>query len=448
MADREGKADAQPYHLVLLARDWTGYQNLCRIVTDAHLDGYYYKPRIDREYLARHARGPDRPVGLPQRRDPARARGGRLGARARLAGEYRDILGPGQLLPRAAGPRAAASSGACNEQLLRPRARRWASPWWPQRPALRPSAQAEAHDVLLCIGTASNLDTPNRMRFESRGVLPQDRPPRWRRSSRSVPEALTNTRRDRRDVRRDAAPRAAAPPALPGARRATRSRPGCAPSASAAWPRALRHRDTRSSANGSTTSWASSCRMGYAGYFLIVADFTRFAREQGIATTCRGSAPGVDRDLHAGHHAGRSDQLRPALRALPQPRPRDDARHRHGLRGQPAGRGHRLRHPQVRRRPRGPDHHLRHDAGPGRHPRRGPRPGHRLRRGRPHRQGRAQPARASSSTRPLEQAHRPAGPCTTATRRSTADRPARSRSRGSPATPPPTPPAWSSAASR
>ena len=32
--------------------------------------------------------------------------------------------------------------------------------------------------------------------------------------------------------------------------------------------------------------------MGYAGYFLIVADFTRFAREQGIMTTCRGSAPG------------------------------------------------------------------------------------------------------------------------------------------------------------
>ena len=33
--------------------------------------------------------------------------------------------------------------------------------------------------------------------------------------------------------------------------------------------------------------------MGYAGYFLIVADFVRFAREQGIATTCRGSAPGL-----------------------------------------------------------------------------------------------------------------------------------------------------------
>jgi DNA polymerase-3 subunit alpha len=33
-------------------------------------------------------------------------------------------------------------------------------------------------------------------------------------------------------------------------------------------------------------------KMGYAAYFLIVADFVRFAREQGIATTCRGSAPG------------------------------------------------------------------------------------------------------------------------------------------------------------
>src|SRR5690606_1144010 len=44
MADRDGKADAQPFHLILLASDLTGYRNLCRLVTDAHLDGYYYKP--------------------------------------------------------------------------------------------------------------------------------------------------------------------------------------------------------------------------------------------------------------------------------------------------------------------------------------------------------------------------------------------------------------------
>ena len=43
--------------LVLLAKDWTGYQNLCRLVTDAHIDGYYYKPRIDKEHLAKYSEG-------------------------------------------------------------------------------------------------------------------------------------------------------------------------------------------------------------------------------------------------------------------------------------------------------------------------------------------------------------------------------------------------------
>ena len=55
--DKEGKADSQPYHLVLLAQTWEGYQNLCRLITDAHLDGYYYKPRIDHERLAKHSKG-------------------------------------------------------------------------------------------------------------------------------------------------------------------------------------------------------------------------------------------------------------------------------------------------------------------------------------------------------------------------------------------------------
>ena len=57
MRDKEGKADSQPFHLVLLAENWEGYQNLCRLITDAHLDGYYYKPRIDHEHLAKYSKG-------------------------------------------------------------------------------------------------------------------------------------------------------------------------------------------------------------------------------------------------------------------------------------------------------------------------------------------------------------------------------------------------------
>jgi len=45
------------YHLVLLCRNQTGYRNLIQIVTRAHLEGFYYKPRIDKEFLAEHTSG-------------------------------------------------------------------------------------------------------------------------------------------------------------------------------------------------------------------------------------------------------------------------------------------------------------------------------------------------------------------------------------------------------
>ena len=52
--DKEGKVDTDPYHLVLLAKNETGYKNLMKLVTHAHLEGYYYKPRIDWEILTKY----------------------------------------------------------------------------------------------------------------------------------------------------------------------------------------------------------------------------------------------------------------------------------------------------------------------------------------------------------------------------------------------------------
>src|SRR4051812_16244017 len=57
MTLKEGKADADYYHMVLLAKNDVGYRNLLALTTAAHLDGYYYKPRIDKELLAKHAEG-------------------------------------------------------------------------------------------------------------------------------------------------------------------------------------------------------------------------------------------------------------------------------------------------------------------------------------------------------------------------------------------------------
>ena len=54
---KEGKRDSKPFHLVLLAKNKIGYRNLLKLVSVANLEGFYYRPRIDRELLAEHAEG-------------------------------------------------------------------------------------------------------------------------------------------------------------------------------------------------------------------------------------------------------------------------------------------------------------------------------------------------------------------------------------------------------
>jgi DNA polymerase-3 subunit alpha len=57
MTQKDVKRDTKPFHLILLAESQTGYHNLMQIATAAQLEGFYYKPRVDKEYLAAHAEG-------------------------------------------------------------------------------------------------------------------------------------------------------------------------------------------------------------------------------------------------------------------------------------------------------------------------------------------------------------------------------------------------------
>ena len=57
MQDRDPKLDRSSYHLLLLAENETGYKNLLKISSAAQLDGFYYYPRIDRDFLAAHSEG-------------------------------------------------------------------------------------------------------------------------------------------------------------------------------------------------------------------------------------------------------------------------------------------------------------------------------------------------------------------------------------------------------
>ncbi|HEX5825385.1 MAG TPA: DNA polymerase III subunit alpha, partial [Candidatus Limnocylindrales bacterium] len=149
--------------------------------------------------------------------------------------------------------------------------------------------QADAHDVLLCVGTGNNLDTPTRMRFETRDF--------WLKSAAQMaalfpdqPEAILNSRRIAEMTDLDLPLGQLRIPQFPvpeGETAETWLRKECERGLAARYGTVtpeLQHR--------LDYELGVILSMGYAGYFLIVADFVRFAREQRIQTTCRGSAPG------------------------------------------------------------------------------------------------------------------------------------------------------------
>ena len=288
MTDREGKADAQPFHLVLLAQDWVGYQNLCRIVTAAHVDGYYYKPRLDRDLLARHSQGL---IGL------SACLGGEV-AKAlevddwelarRITGDYRDILGPDRFFLELQ-DHGLPEQRALNPKLLRLSAETGAELVVSNDLHYVRRDQWEAHDVLLCVGTGSNLDTPNRLRFETQEFYLKTAA-EMEALFPDQARALLNTRRvaEMTDLRMTfGEPRLPHFPVPDGYTVESWLRTECERGLEARYgtvTEALRQR--------LDYELGVIISMGYAAYFLIVADFTRFARDQGIATTCRGSAPG------------------------------------------------------------------------------------------------------------------------------------------------------------
>ena len=73
--DREPKMDDRQYHLTLLAKNNEGYKNLVKLATQAQLEGFYYKPRVDHELLGAVSRRSHLSLRLPVGRDSARAPG-------------------------------------------------------------------------------------------------------------------------------------------------------------------------------------------------------------------------------------------------------------------------------------------------------------------------------------------------------------------------------------
>ena len=183
-------------HITLLAADDEGYKNLTALISKGFLEGYYYKPRIDMDLLAKHNAGLDRAVRLHvESRAPRRCSRTTARVRSKAAKEFtRDLRRP--LLRR---DHASRDAGRRHHQrrpdLGRPRDSicRWSPP------TIRTTssrADAQAHDVLLCIGTGKTVADTSRMKFFSDEFYVKS-PQEMRELFADMPGSLRQHARDR-----------------------------------------------------------------------------------------------------------------------------------------------------------------------------------------------------------------------------------------------------------
>jgi DNA polymerase-3 subunit alpha len=153
-------------HLLLLAETDEGYRNLLQLSTKGYLEGFYYKPRVDRELLSEYHRGL---VALSAclKGDVAQALVAGAWDRAdRLVGEYADLFGPENFFLELQ-DHGLAEQHRVNRGVLDLAARHNLKLVATNDVHYVHATDSRAHDVLLCIQTGKNLTDPGRMRFET-----------------------------------------------------------------------------------------------------------------------------------------------------------------------------------------------------------------------------------------------------------------------------------------
>ena len=155
-------------HMTLLAETTEGMHNLFRLSSLASLEGYFRKPRMDRELLAAHAKGIIATTGCPSGEVQTRLRLGQYDRAVAAAAGYRDIFGPGNYFVEIM------DHGLAIEQRvrdgLRGVAKELSLPFVVTNDSHYTTPEgATPHEVLLAVQTGTTLADPNRFRFEGTG---------------------------------------------------------------------------------------------------------------------------------------------------------------------------------------------------------------------------------------------------------------------------------------
>ncbi len=299
------KEDTNPYHLVLLAKNEEGYKNLMHLLTQAHLKGYYYKPRVDKPTLKKYAKGLIALSACLQGEIPRLILNGDESKLKKVLSFYQEVFGDDFYLEIQHHPNIE-EQDKVNRRILEMAKKLGIKVVATQDVHYLDLEDKEAHEALLCIQTGRFLDDKDRMSMaEDNYHLASTE--EMAEAFKAIPEALRNTLEVAEKIELEIKPseKLLLPdfPLPKGytpekylrelALRGLRWRYGD-------WSRQKAQKEASTEVEVSKEimdrlNYELSVieKTGYASYFLIVADFINFAKNKGIAVgPGRGSAAG------------------------------------------------------------------------------------------------------------------------------------------------------------
>lgn len=277
-------------HMTLLSETTAGMHNLFRLNSLASMEGYYFKPRMDREILAKHSSGLIATTGCPGGEVQTRLRLGQYAEAKQAASDFRDIFGADNYFCEIM------DHGNSVERRVRADLLRLAKDLDLPLVATNDLHYTHAHDAgshaaLLCVQSASTLDDPNRFKFEGEGYHLKSAA-EMRELFRDLPEACDNTLliAERCEVAFDTS--ANYMPRFPVPEGETEQSWFVAEVArglAGRYPAGIPD-EVQAQADYET---GVIVQMGFPGYFLVVADFINWSKRNGIRVgPGRGSGAG------------------------------------------------------------------------------------------------------------------------------------------------------------
>jgi DNA polymerase-3 subunit alpha len=189
--DRDSRLDAKPFHQILLAETYEGYLNLLKLTSEAYLNGFYYKPRIDKEYLKEHSAGliaTSSCLGgeIPRRLSVSYEEG------KRALEEYLEIFDKDHFFLELQYHENSEEQMQLNADLKKLSKEYGVGLIATNDIHYINPDDAEAQDVLVCVSTGKTVNDPNRMNMTdyNLSMTPPEQMMEW---FADVPEAIENT---------------------------------------------------------------------------------------------------------------------------------------------------------------------------------------------------------------------------------------------------------------